>query len=81
MLLDPLHCYEKFIHAAGDHHWSRQNIWLVRTEGANMYNIHVHGGAPHIIRILNAEMQDCQESGQSTLDQDSDAYNALVWKL
>jgi hypothetical protein len=27
----PLHCYKKFIHAAGDHHWSRQNIRLVRT--------------------------------------------------
>jgi hypothetical protein len=27
----PLHCNEKFIHAAGNHHWSRQNIRLVRT--------------------------------------------------
>ncbi len=26
-----LHCNKKFIHAAGDHHWSRQNIRLVRT--------------------------------------------------
>ncbi len=31
MLFDLLHCYKKFIHAAGDHHWSRQNIRLVRT--------------------------------------------------
>ena len=29
--LQPLHCNEKFIHAAGNHHWSRQNIRLVRT--------------------------------------------------
>jgi hypothetical protein len=28
----PLHCNEKFIHAAGNHHWSRQNIRLVRTQ-------------------------------------------------
>ncbi len=32
ILFNPLHCYKKFIHAAGDHHWSRQNIRLVRTE-------------------------------------------------
>jgi hypothetical protein len=31
ILFDLLHCYKKFIHAAGDHHWSRQNIRLVRT--------------------------------------------------
>jgi hypothetical protein len=31
ILFNPLHCYKKFIHAAGDHHWSRQNIRLVRT--------------------------------------------------
>ena len=31
ILFDPLHCYKKFIHAVGDHHWPRQNIWLVRT--------------------------------------------------
>ncbi len=24
ILFNPLHCYKKFIHAAGDHHWSRQ---------------------------------------------------------
>ncbi len=29
--LQPLHCNEKFIHAAGNHHWSRQNIRLIRT--------------------------------------------------
>ncbi len=27
-----LHCNKKFIHVAGDHHGSRQNIQLVRTE-------------------------------------------------
>jgi len=31
ILFDPLHCYKKFIHAVGDHHWPRQNIRLVRT--------------------------------------------------
>jgi hypothetical protein len=31
ILFNPLHCYKKSIHAAGDHHWSRQNIRLVRT--------------------------------------------------
>jgi hypothetical protein len=31
ILFDLLHCYKKFIHAAGDHHWSRQNTRLVRT--------------------------------------------------
>ena len=31
ILSDPLHCYKKFIHAAGDHHWPRKNIRLVRT--------------------------------------------------
>ncbi len=31
ILFNPLHCYEKFIHAAGNHHWSRQNIRLIRT--------------------------------------------------
>ena len=31
ILFDLLHCYKKFIHAAGDHHWSRQNMRLVRT--------------------------------------------------
>jgi hypothetical protein len=24
MLLDPLHCYKKFIHAVGDHHRPRK---------------------------------------------------------
>ena len=24
ILLDPLHCYKKFIHAVGDHHWPRK---------------------------------------------------------
>ena len=33
ILFDLLHCYKKFIHAAGDHHWSRQNARLVRTDG------------------------------------------------
>jgi hypothetical protein len=32
ILFNPLHCNEKFIHAAGNHHWSRQNIPLIRTE-------------------------------------------------
>jgi hypothetical protein len=32
ILFDPLHCYKKFIHAVGDHHWPRKNIRLVRTE-------------------------------------------------
>jgi hypothetical protein len=32
ILFNPLNCYKKSIHAAGDHHWSRQNIRLVRTE-------------------------------------------------
>jgi hypothetical protein len=32
-LFDPLHCYKKFIHAVGDHHWPRKNIRLVRTQG------------------------------------------------
>jgi hypothetical protein len=27
-----LHCNKKFIHVAGDHHGSRQNIRLVRTD-------------------------------------------------
>jgi hypothetical protein len=31
IIFNPLHCYKKSIHAAGDHHWSRQNIRLVRT--------------------------------------------------
>ena len=31
ILFNPLHCYEKFIHAAGNHHWPRQNIRLIRT--------------------------------------------------
>ena len=31
ILFDPLHCYKKFIHAAGDHHWPRKNTRLVRT--------------------------------------------------
>ncbi len=31
ILFDPLHCYKKFIHAVGDHHWPRKNIRLVRT--------------------------------------------------
>jgi hypothetical protein len=31
ILFDLLHCYKKFIHAAGDHHWSRQNTRPVRT--------------------------------------------------
>ncbi len=31
ILFNPLHCYKKFIHAAGDHHWSRRIIRLVRT--------------------------------------------------
>jgi hypothetical protein len=31
LTFDLLHCYKKFIHAAGDHHWSRQNTRLVRT--------------------------------------------------
>ncbi len=33
ILFNPLHCYKKFIHAAGDHHWSRQNIRLFCTTG------------------------------------------------
>jgi hypothetical protein len=32
MLLDPLHCYKKFIHAVGDHHQPRKNIRPLRTE-------------------------------------------------
>jgi hypothetical protein len=24
ILFDPLHCYKKFIHAVGDHHWPRK---------------------------------------------------------
>jgi hypothetical protein len=35
ILFDPLHCYKKFIHAVGDHHWPRkiygwsaQGIWI-----------------------------------------------------
>ena len=35
ILFNPLHCYKKFIHAAGDHHWPRQNIRLVRTTHFN----------------------------------------------
>ncbi len=35
ILFDLLHCYKKFIHAAGDHHWSRQNIRLVRTSSVS----------------------------------------------
>jgi hypothetical protein len=31
MLLDPLHCYEKFIHAVGDRHQPRKNIRPLRT--------------------------------------------------
>ncbi len=31
ILFNPLHCYKKSIHAAGNHHWSRQNIRLIRT--------------------------------------------------
>ncbi len=31
VLFNPLHCNEKSIHAAGNHHWSRQNIRLIRT--------------------------------------------------
>jgi hypothetical protein len=31
MLLDPLHCYKKFIHAVGDHHRPRKNIRPLRT--------------------------------------------------
>ena len=31
ILFDPLHCYKKFIHAVGDHHWPRQIIRLVHT--------------------------------------------------
>ncbi len=31
IIFNPLHCYKKSIHAAGYHHWSRQNIRLIRT--------------------------------------------------
>jgi hypothetical protein len=31
MLLDPLHCYKKFIHAVGDHHRPRKNTRPPRT--------------------------------------------------
>jgi hypothetical protein len=33
-----LHCNKKFIHVAGDHHGSRQNIRLVRT--ASVFSNH-----------------------------------------
>ncbi len=33
-----LHCNKKFIHAAGDHHGSRQNIRLVRTPSLPLSN-------------------------------------------
>jgi hypothetical protein len=36
--LQPLHCNEKFIHAAGNHHWSRQNIRLIRTSIVSKHN-------------------------------------------
>ncbi len=32
-----LHCNKKFIHAAGDHHGSRQNIRLVRTDRTQIF--------------------------------------------
>jgi hypothetical protein len=32
MLLDPLHCYKKFIHAVGDHHRPRKNTRPLRTD-------------------------------------------------
>jgi hypothetical protein len=31
ILFNPLHCHKKSIHAAGNHHWSRHNIRLIRT--------------------------------------------------
>ncbi len=63
ILFDLLHCYKKFIHAAGDHHWSRQNTRLVRTQLAkrnvqckvhavvySMYNVTVIENAPGLVQ-------------------------------
>ncbi len=39
MLLDPLHCYKKFIHAVGDRHQPRKNIRPLRTVGVASLSI------------------------------------------
>jgi len=36
ILFDPLHCYKKFIHAVGDHHWPRK----------------IYGWSAHVLKML-----------------------------
>jgi hypothetical protein len=46
MLLDPLHCYKKFIHAVGDHHRPRKNTRPLRTGTVQLLDLLVKAGGP-----------------------------------
>jgi hypothetical protein len=58
MLLDPLHCYEKFIHAVGDRHQPRKNIRPLRT--IPMYLI--QGKHAKKVDILHCRKRICEFS-------------------
>ncbi len=56
ILFNPLHCYKKFIHAAGDHHWSRQNIRLVRTLLKQNFSDKIHNISTKCTLKINKDL-------------------------
>ncbi len=74
-----LHCNKKFIHASGDHHWSRQNIRLVRTVSILFDFYPSKKVTPPLIRVEKKFLQNwaCRVSKEAEFGADFKSVRSL----